>query len=108
MPRETNKPTHVTKGDVFDDLGFSTAEATVLKIKARILSALLQRIRQQRRSQARLAEILDDYQPNITILLSGKISNITIEKLLNYADRLRLNAEIKVKPIPRSRNARVA
>lgn len=110
MAGKTNRAGHVTKADVFDDLHFSPAEAASLKIKARILSALLKRIRQQHYTQARLTEVLDDYQPNISNLLNGKISKMSIEKLLSYAHRLNLNAEIilKFKPGPvRSKKVRV-
>ena len=73
-----------------------------MKIKAKILSALLERIRRQNYTQARLVDILDDYQPNISNLLNGKISKMSIEKLLSYAHRLNLNAEIILKFKPRS------
>ena len=102
MAGRANKPGHVTKADIFDDLNFSPAEAASLKIKARILSALLKQIRQQRHTQAKLAEILNDYQPNISNLLNGKISRMSIEKLLAYAHRLNLNAEIVLKFRPGS------
>ena len=102
MARRANRPGHVTKADIFDDLEFSPSEAASLKIKARILSALLKRIQQQRYTQARLAELLDDYKPNISNLLNGKISKMSIEKLLTYAHRLNLDAEITMKMRPRS------
>ncbi|HEY2497846.1 MAG TPA: XRE family transcriptional regulator [Candidatus Angelobacter sp.] len=111
MSGKINKPAHITKTDVFDDLNFSQAEAAALKIKAKILNALLAQIRQQHYTQARLAEILDDYQPNISNLLNGKISKMSIEKLLAYAHRLNLNAEIVLKFKPsgiRSKKARTA
>jgi len=100
MSGRINRPSHITKADVFDDLKFPEAEASALKIKAKILSALLERIRQQNYTQVRLVEILDDYQPNISNLLNGKISKMSIEKLLAYAHRLNLNADIilKIKP----------
>ncbi len=98
MPKATSKPGHVTRGEVFDDLGFTPAEASVLKIKAKILSALLEKIKRQRLTQAQLVRVLDDYQPNISILLNGKISKMSIEKLLYYAHRLRLHADIRMKP----------
>ena len=101
MAGKTNRPGHVTKGDAFDDLHFSKAEAASLKIKARILSALLKQVRQQRYTQARLAEFLGDYQPNVSNLLNGKISKMSIEKLLIYAHRLNLDAEISLKFKPR-------
>lgn len=102
MVAKRNRPGHTTKTDVFDDLNFSPAEAASLKIKARILSALLKHVRRQRYTQARLAEILEDYQPNVSNLLNGKISTMSIEKLLAYAHRLHLDTEISLKFKPRS------
>jgi predicted XRE-type DNA-binding protein len=102
MSEKINRPSHVTGTDVFDDLGFSKSEAAALKIKAKILTALLGRIRQQRYTQTKLAEILDDYQPNISNLLNGKISKMSIEKLLSYAQRMDLDADITLKFRPRS------
>jgi predicted XRE-type DNA-binding protein len=111
MSGKANRPSHITTTDVFDDLKFSEAEASAWKIKAKILAALLERIRRQNYSQARLAEILDEYQPNISNLLNGKISKMSIEKLLAYAHRLNLNADIilKIKPgSVRSKKAQIA
>lgn len=111
MTEKTNKASHITRGDVFDDLGFSPAEASALKIKARILSALLKRIREKRYTQMQLARILNDYQPNISNLVNGKISKMSIEKLLSYAQRMNLETEIKITPRSRSvrsRKSRVA
>jgi predicted XRE-type DNA-binding protein len=101
MTDKTNRPRHVTRGDIFDDLNFSPDEAASLKIKAEILDALLKQVRQRRYTQAKLAEILGDYQPNISNLLNGKISRMSIEKLLAYAHRLDLYAEINLKFKPR-------
>jgi predicted XRE-type DNA-binding protein len=111
MSGKTNRPSHVTRADVFDDLKFSEAEAAALKLKAKILAALLERIRRERYTQAKLVEILDDYQPNVSNLLNGKISKMSIEKLLGYAHRLNLNAEIILKFRPgsvRSKKVRLA
>lgn len=111
MPAKANKPSHVTKGNVFDDLGFSNEEAAALKIKAGILSALLDHIRRRRYTQKQLAELLGEYQPNISNLLNGKISTMSIEKLLNYAHRLNMDAQITMKMRPRStrgKKARIA
>jgi predicted XRE-type DNA-binding protein len=102
MATIVNKPSHITRGNVFDDLGFSPPQAAALKIKAQILTALLARIRQQRYTQKQLARILDDYQPNISNLLNGKIAKMSIEKLLSYAQRLNLDTVVTVKPRARS------
>lgn len=94
-----NKPSHIVKGNIFDALGFSASEASALKIKAEILSAILEHIRQNGYTQARLAEILDEYQPSVSNLLRGRISQVSIEKLLRYADRLHLKTSIAVRPM---------
>src|SRR6266851_2279255 len=54
-----NKPTHIVKGNIFDALGFSASEASALKIKAEILSAILEHVRAKGYTQAQLIEILD-------------------------------------------------
>lgn len=94
-----NKPPHIVKGNVFDALGFSASKASALKIKAEILSAILEDIRAKGYTQAELAEILDEYQPSVSNLLRGRISQVSIEKLLRYADRLQLQTSIAVRPM---------
>lgn len=94
-----NKPTHIVKGNVFDALGFSASEASALKIKAEILSSILECVRARGYTQAQLVDILDEYQPSVSNLLHGRISQVSIEKLLRYADRLHLETSIVVRPI---------
>ncbi|MGD0095554.1 MAG: XRE family transcriptional regulator [Terracidiphilus sp.] len=101
----TNKPTHIVKGNIFDALGFSASEASALKIKAEILSAILEQVRAKGYTQAQLVDILDEYQPSVSNLLKGRISQVSIEKLLRYADRLHLQTSIAVRPVE-GRNSR--
>src|ERR1700677_2942619 len=103
-----NRPTHIVKGNVFDALGFSASEASALKIKAELLSAILEHVKTTGYTQAQLADVLDEYQPSVSNLLRGRISQVSIEKLLRYADRLHLQTSIAGRPIDgRSRRARV-
>ncbi len=97
----SDKPTHIVKGNIFDALGFSASEAGALKIKAEILSAILEHVRTKKYTQRELVEILDEYQPSISNLLKGRISQVSIEKLLRYADRLHLETRIAVRPVAR-------
>ena len=104
-----NKPTHIVKGNIFDALGFSASEASALKIKAEILSAILEHVRAKGYTQAELVDILDEYQPSVSNLLKGRISQVSIEKLLRYADRLHLQTSIAVRPMetrPRRKKSR--
>lgn len=93
-----NKPRHITRGDVLDDLGFSRSESTALKVKATIVEAILSEIDRRGFTQRELVDVLDEYQPNVSNLLRGRISKMSIEKLLTYADRLRLKSNIEMRP----------
>lgn len=93
MKRALNKPTHVTYGNVLDDLGFSPEQATALKFKAELYLAILKCARKY--SQKELQVILREPQPRVSELLNGKIANKSIDKLLYYAGRLGIEAKAK-------------
>jgi predicted XRE-type DNA-binding protein len=89
-------------------LAFSASEASALKITAEILSAILEHVRAKGYTQAQLVDILDEYQSSVSNLLKGRISQVSIEKLLRYADRLNLQTRIAVRPIDgRSRRVKI-
>jgi predicted XRE-type DNA-binding protein len=81
-----NKPTHTTRGNVLDDLGFSPEEAVIMKFKAELYQAILRHARKYTARQ--LEAILDEAQPRVSELLNGKIANKSVDKLLYYAGRL--------------------
>jgi predicted XRE-type DNA-binding protein len=89
----SNKPTHVTRGNVLDDLGFSPEQATALKFKAELYQAILKY--SQNYSQKDLQVILGEPQPRVSELLNGKIANKSVDKLLHYAGRLGIEARAK-------------
>lgn len=93
MKRETSKPSHVTRGSVLDDLGFSPEQATALKFKAELYRAILKVA--EKYSQKELQIILGEPQPRVSELLNGKIANKSVDKLLSYAGRLGLEAKAK-------------
>jgi predicted XRE-type DNA-binding protein len=85
------KPTHVTRGNVLDDLGFSAEQATVFKFKADLYQAILRHARKY--SPKQLQVILAEPQPRVSELLNGKIANKSVDKLLYYAGRLGIEAK---------------
>lgn len=99
----STKPTHITKGDVFDDLGFTRAEASALKIKADLLDAILREIDKRGFTQRQLVDLLDEYQPSVSNLLQGKIAKVSIEKLIYYSDRLNLRVSLSTEAQKRPR-----
>ncbi len=105
MAKRIKAVTHVTTGDVLDDLGFSRSEATALKIKADLLDAIRAEIERKAYSQMDLVEILDEHQPAVSNLLRGRITQVSIEKLLRYSDRLAMKATLKIVPARTKRAA---
>jgi predicted XRE-type DNA-binding protein len=88
-----NKPRHVTRGNVLDDLGFSREQATALKFKAELYQAILKY--SQKYSQKELQVILGEPQPRVSELLNGKIANKSVDKLLVYAGRLGIETKAR-------------
>jgi predicted XRE-type DNA-binding protein len=93
MAVKGTKPTHVTRGNVLDDLGFSSEQATILKFKAGLYQAILKHARKY--SQKQLQVILAEPQPRVSELLNGKIVNKSVDKLLHYAGRLGIEAKAR-------------
>ena len=86
MQNANGKPTHVTRGNVLDDLGFPPEQATALKFKAELYQAILKHARKY--SQKQLQAIFGEPQPRVSELLNGRIANKSVDKLLYYAGRL--------------------
>jgi len=99
-----NEPTHITKGAVFFDLGFSPEKALALKFKAQILIAILDEVKRKKYCQAELVKVLNQHQPVVSNLLRGKINQMSIEKLLIYANRLGISLDIQKPRAPARRN----
>jgi len=93
MKSAANQPSHVTHGNVLDDLGFSPEQATTLKFKAELYQAVLKVARKY--SPKELQRILGEPQPRVSELLNGKIANKSVDKLLYYAGRLGIEAKAK-------------
>lgn len=96
MKHTTTRPTHITSGDVLDDLGLSRSEASTLKFKATILDAILLEIERKGYTRRQLVEILDEYQPSVSNLIRGKIGKLSLEKPLYYSDRLRIKTTLTI------------
>ncbi|HUY14945.1 MAG TPA: helix-turn-helix transcriptional regulator [Terriglobia bacterium] len=93
MKSTASKSSHVTRGNVFDDLGFSPEQAMALKFKAGLYQAILRYARKY--TQKELQVILGEPQPRVSELLNGKIANKSVDKLLYYAGRLGIEANAK-------------
>jgi len=98
MAKRLNGVTHVTRGNIFADIGFSKSEAAVLETKANLLDAILAEIERRQYTQRQLTQILDEHQPAISNLMRGKITQVSIEKLLRYSSMLGMKTKLKIVP----------
>jgi predicted XRE-type DNA-binding protein len=79
--------------NVFEDLGFSPAEAKALKLKTDLHTQIVKAA--SRHSQHELERILQTSQPRISDLMRGKMSKFSLEMLVCYAEQLGLDTSIK-------------
>jgi len=98
------------KRNVFDDLGFSRAQADVLTMKAELHSRIVRRARHFK--QRELQRILHESQPRISDLMRGKIAKFSLDTLIKYAQALDMRPEIRtyepVAAMTRAREARAS
>lgn len=90
------RATHLTRGSVLDDLGFSLSEALEIKVKAEIYRDLLQYIRERGFAQQELGTLLGIHQPDVSNLLNGRVSKFSVSKLIKFAGKLNLGAQVKL------------
>ena len=90
----------VTKGhdNVFIDCGFTTAEAENLRIRSRMMEALIVHIRDKKLTQAKAAQMMGVSQPRISDLTHGKIGLFTIDTLVNMLTAVGLTVDIDIRP----------
>ena len=94
--KPANKPSHITRGDIFDDLGLSPQEELDAKIKADLWRDLLTHIERRGMDQSSLAQTLRIHQPDVSNLLRGKLSKFSTAKLISFAVRLDLGVQVKL------------
>ncbi|MFW5888058.1 MAG: helix-turn-helix domain-containing protein [Bacteriovoracia bacterium] len=91
------KEAHISKGNVLDDLGFSPEMNTIVKMKSELFDKIITVVEKRKITPRALEKILDKPQPRVSELLNGKISKLSIEKLLEYLEKLGGEVSIKVK-----------
>lgn len=97
MSARANKPFRVSRGNVFEDLGFTAEEAAILAMKTQLHIEIMRAIRQQKLSARQLEQVLGVPQPRVSELLNGKISRMTADLLAKYLYRLGREVTMKSK-----------
>lgn len=87
-----------SSGNVFMDLGFDTAEAEIMKLRADVMIRTAQRLKEKGWTQAEAAQHLGITQPRVSRLIKGKVEDFSLDMLLMLAARAGLHPELQLKP----------
>ena len=79
---------------VFNDMGFNEQEALALTIKADLYGKILDVVEKQKIKPRDLEKMLDVPQPRVSELLNGKMSSLSIEKLISYLEKMGIEASV--------------
>ena len=84
------------KSNAFEQISFSPEEAAALKMKSELHSQIIKAIKRRGYMQATLQKRLDESQPGISDLMTGKISKFNLKTLVTYAKALGLRPQILI------------
>ena len=91
------------RGNVFSDLGFSSAEARNLQMRSQLMTALRKFVEKERLTQAEAARRLKVTQPRVSDLMRGKISRFSIDTLVTMSSDAGLDVDLRITAKPVSR-----
>jgi predicted XRE-type DNA-binding protein len=90
--------THITSenGNVFEDLGFSSQEASKLKIKAQLMCQLSEWIKEKQLKQEEASHLLHVTRPRVSDIMRGKAGKFTIDALVDMIERTGKHVTVQV------------
>ncbi len=94
-----------SSGNVFADLGFEHADQE--RMKADLVRAIRQIIRDRKLTQVQAARLLNVSQPKVSALVRGNLVGFSTDRLIRFLKALDRDVEIVIKPKPARRAARV-
>jgi predicted XRE-type DNA-binding protein len=99
--REAKIPMTAGSGNVFADLGFENPDDELTK--AQLATEIMHAIKRQRLTQAAAADLMGIDQPKVSVLLNGRLSNFSSERLMKPLTALGHDVDITVRVKPRNR-----
>ncbi|MEH6652090.1 MAG: helix-turn-helix transcriptional regulator [Motiliproteus sp.] len=90
--------THITKynGNIFEDLGFDSAEAKTLKMKSELMIEVAKYIKDNSLSQLEAGRRMHVTRTRISNAVNGKAENFTIDALVKMLSSVGKEVELKV------------
>lgn len=84
-------------GNVFRDPGFSREEAENLRLRTELMIRITDFYEKSGMTQARAAKALGLTQPRLNALLKGRMSEFSLDALVNIASRAGMNVRLVVR-----------
>jgi predicted XRE-type DNA-binding protein len=85
-----------SSGNVFTDLGFETAEAQVLALRADLMAQLGTQIKAKKLTQVAASQLLGVSQSRVSDLTRGKAEKFSLDMLVQFAAKLGKPARIEL------------
>jgi len=83
-------------GNIFVDLGFDSAEAEIMQLRAQVMIQMEQFLKAQGWTQAEAAKKLKVTQPRISRLIKGKWEDFSLDMLLTLAARMGMKPQLQL------------
>ena len=84
----------MSSGNVFLDLGFSSAEAEYLMLRSRLMLMVTDVVQARGLTQAQAAKLLGVSQPRVSDVVRGRVSRFTIDALVEMLARAGVRLDI--------------
>ncbi len=96
-----SKEFEASSGNIYEDLGLRDAGERYTKTLLSIMVAQI--IEKRKLSQVEAAKILGTTQAKISTVCTGRLKDVSLEKLLDFLTRLDKDIEIRIKNKPRAK-----
>lgn len=97
MAKKEKVKIEASSGNVFKDIGFNDIESALIERRLSVLKEITAVVKRRKLKARDLERLFDEQQPRISDLLNEKISKFSLEKLLEYLERLGGDISIKVR-----------
>ena len=84
-------------GNVFQDLGFSKAEAAHLQVRADLMIKIERTLRDRGLTQAKAAKLLKVSQPRVSDLVRGQVELFSIDTLVDMLAHLGITVTLRTR-----------
>jgi predicted XRE-type DNA-binding protein len=89
-----------SSGNIYTDMGFKDAKERIVKADLAIM--INQIIKQRNFNQNEAADILGINQPKVSAIANGRLKDFSIERLIEFLNRLDQDVEITIHEKPRN------